>query len=190
MDGTGGEMPRYRCHKVVHALQILEIEGLMITPAEEGYAPFELPIEYFRRHEPSPGGYYVVYKDGYASFSPRRAFEEGYKRIFDAEANVPTLGRMVRYVLTGDDAEKINRRRTSGASILTRMERGVWPVGAQAHIGAEVHAGDYWPGLIVAVARGSSNVNLQVFLDGCDVFWAVGRNLDEAHTPGTWHWPL
>jgi hypothetical protein len=30
---------------------------------------------------PQPGGYFVVYKDGYKSFSPAKAFEEGYTRI-------------------------------------------------------------------------------------------------------------
>ena len=30
---------------------------------------------------PEVGGYYVVHKDGYKSFSPANAFEEGYTRI-------------------------------------------------------------------------------------------------------------
>lgn len=33
------------------------------------------------RHKPVIGGYYVVYEDGYASFSPVAAFEAGYTRI-------------------------------------------------------------------------------------------------------------
>ena len=33
------------------------------------------------KHNPAVGGYYVVYKDGYESFSPAQAFEEGYARI-------------------------------------------------------------------------------------------------------------
>jgi len=28
-----------------------------------------------------PGDYYVVYDDGYASISPREAFEAGYHRL-------------------------------------------------------------------------------------------------------------
>lgn len=81
----GREMPFYRCHKDVHALKIEALiaspEGLMLVPAEEGYASFVLPPEYVQKHNPQPGGYYVVYKDGYASFSPAAAFEEGYTLI-------------------------------------------------------------------------------------------------------------
>jgi hypothetical protein len=81
------EMPKYRCHKVVHALKISEIKEetsmtfAMITPADEGYAPFRVDSNYLYRHKPKVGGYYVVYADGYKSFSPAEAFEEGYTRI-------------------------------------------------------------------------------------------------------------
>ncbi len=93
-------MPRYKCHKEVWALKIKAIEinkptveeldrilngggeshGATITPEEEGYAPFQVSTEYMRKHEPKVGGYYVVYKDGYKSFSPADAFEEGYAK--------------------------------------------------------------------------------------------------------------
>ena len=85
------EMPRYKSHKEVWALKIKDIslghthddgtEYGMITPEEEGYAPFEVSKEYFDKHKPNIGGYYVVYKDGYKSFSPAGAFEEGYTSV-------------------------------------------------------------------------------------------------------------
>ena len=77
------EMPRYKCHKEVWALQILVIEqpSGLITPVDQSYAPFTVSAEYLRKHQPHVGGYYVVYKDGYASFSPAEAFEDGYTRI-------------------------------------------------------------------------------------------------------------
>ena len=90
------EMPRYRCHKEVHALKIATIaydaeqarrEGretdgsATITPAEPAYAPFRVEAAYMRKHEPKVGGYFVVYKDGYQSFSPAEAFEDGYTRV-------------------------------------------------------------------------------------------------------------
>lgn len=55
--------------------------GALIVPAEEGFAPFEVNQEYMTRHRPSVGGYFVVYADGYKSYSPAKAFEEGYTRI-------------------------------------------------------------------------------------------------------------
>lgn len=84
--GTSAEMPRYRCHKEVWALRIAAIDptadgGARITPAEDGYAPFEVDADYTSKHKPEAGGYFVVYKDGYKSFSPAVAFEEGYTRV-------------------------------------------------------------------------------------------------------------
>jgi len=93
MDGAMREMPRYLCHKEVHALKIAKIirdgEGqdcetdgsAMIIPADEGYAPFKVDFAYMSKHKPVEGGYFVVYEDGYKSFSPADAFESGYSRI-------------------------------------------------------------------------------------------------------------
>ncbi len=90
------EMPKYKCHKEVWALKIASIEldrdraqaenretdgSATITPADEGYAPFRVPHEYVHKHKPEAGGYYVVYADGYKSFSPAKAFEDGYTKI-------------------------------------------------------------------------------------------------------------
>ena len=37
-------------------------------------------LEYMTKHAPQVGGYYVLYEDGYASFSPAQPFEAGYVR--------------------------------------------------------------------------------------------------------------
>ena len=50
-------------------------------PAEEGYDKVPLSPEYVAKHKPEVGGYYVVYEDGYKSFSPAGAFESGYTRL-------------------------------------------------------------------------------------------------------------
>ena len=90
------EMPRYKCHKEVRALKIAEIrkdsdaakaEGretdgsAIIVPLEEGHSAFKADHEYMSKHRPYVGGYYVVYEDGYQSFSPPVAFENGYTKI-------------------------------------------------------------------------------------------------------------
>ena len=84
------EMPQYKCHKKVWALKIETIEyelseadvvTAIITPAEDGYAPFVVDEAYINKHKPEVGGYCVVYADGYKSFSPAAAFESGYTRI-------------------------------------------------------------------------------------------------------------
>lgn len=88
---ASSEMPRYKSHKVVWALKIADIYSkysdelgtnlTMIQPADEGYAAFPVGDDYMEKHKPTAGGYYVVYKDGYKSFSPADAFEDGYTRL-------------------------------------------------------------------------------------------------------------
>ncbi len=74
------EMPRYRCHKEVGALKILGIS--LDGELAFGTGSFkQMPREWLDKHNPEVGGYYVVYDDGYESFSPAKAFEEGYTRI-------------------------------------------------------------------------------------------------------------
>lgn len=80
------ELPRYRSHKIVHALRIRRVVLMpggsgVIVPADEGYAAIDVSAAYMDKHDPQAGGYYVVYADGYLSFSPAKAFEEGYTRI-------------------------------------------------------------------------------------------------------------
>lgn len=88
--GTAIEMPRYKCHKEVHALKIKELRtadntdgtySVLLVPEEPRYAPFPLAREYIAKHNPQVGGYYVVYDDGYKSFSPAKAFEDGYTLV-------------------------------------------------------------------------------------------------------------
>ena len=58
-----------------------EVVGAIITPEEEGFASFPVSRRYVLKHNPQVGGYYVVYADGYKSWSPAQAFEEGYTRV-------------------------------------------------------------------------------------------------------------
>lgn len=77
------EMPRYVSHKTVHALEIEEVSvgaPYRMKPKDSGYAEVALPAEMWSRYQPVSGDFYVVYADGYKSFSPRKAFLEGYKR--------------------------------------------------------------------------------------------------------------
>lgn len=78
-------IPRYQCHKVVGALHIIDIarveRGYLLFPEEEGFAPFEVPDEWYKKHQPQVGGYWVQYENGYTSYSPADAFKAGYTRI-------------------------------------------------------------------------------------------------------------
>jgi hypothetical protein len=78
------EMPQYQCHKKVWALKIKSIERGSVTKLsfeDDGYASILVSSDYDTKHQPEAGGYYVVYADGYESYSPAKAFEEGYSRV-------------------------------------------------------------------------------------------------------------
>jgi len=114
------------------------------------------------------------------------------------------LGRIVLYKLSSDDAAQINRRRTTGASIAERIKNNnlptqesrlggdvldvpqKWPLGAQAHIGNSVTAGDVFPMLVTRVWS-QGYVNGQVFLDGNDSLWAT--SVTEGTEERNWFWP-
>lgn len=40
-----------------------------------------MSVDWVGKHQPRAGGYFVVYDNGYASFSPKEAFENGYAPI-------------------------------------------------------------------------------------------------------------
>lgn len=106
----------------------------------------------------------------------------------------PSVGRTVHYMLSENDAEQINRRRTSGQDISKRIEADKWPLGAQAHIGNQARAGEIFPMIITKVWGDSpvSSVNGQVLLDGNDCFWATSRDqvvADSVDKQGLWFEP-
>jgi hypothetical protein len=109
----------------------------------------------------------------------------------------PTIGRTVIYKITDQQAQEINRRRTTGTAIAERIkkntpESSAWPLGAQAHIGNSAFAGQEFPLVIVRVwpdefGIGKPGVNGQAFLDGNDALWITSAG--EGSENGQWHWP-
>ena len=83
------EMPRYECSKVVWALKIDVIiidedkQTANLSFKDDGYADIEAQEGWLEKYKGSEEdvGYYVIYKDGYKSWSPTKAFEEGYTRV-------------------------------------------------------------------------------------------------------------
>lgn len=97
------ELPTYRCHKLVKAARITaiaEIENAarsgVTATLSDGCGEVILPESYVQKHRPYVGGYYVIYDDGYKSFSPAKAFEEGYALIGDLSQGIGAAVGMVR----------------------------------------------------------------------------------------------
>lgn len=81
-------LPRYQCHKQVSALRIKLVipspRGYELHFEDERFCPHEVSAEWFAKHYPMAGGYFVVYDDGYFSYSPAEAFEAGYTLLPEA----------------------------------------------------------------------------------------------------------
>jgi len=85
---TAKEMPRYKSHKEIHALKIAAAEvqedgSVAIEPADNEFVSFVTEPDFGQRFKGTleDPGYYVVYEDGYKSWSPTKAFEEGYTKL-------------------------------------------------------------------------------------------------------------
>ncbi|HWQ10293.1 MAG TPA: hypothetical protein VN436_14330 [Holophaga sp.] len=76
-------LPLYECHKQVRAAKI----KMLVSDAHGPYIitdtglRIRVEANYIAKHMPTPGGYFVLYGDGYQSFSPAAAFEQGYSRV-------------------------------------------------------------------------------------------------------------
>lgn len=89
-------MKKYRSHKVVEAAPILAMSHLVGGPdrvvvegdrrvvdgrTEAMGEEIAVPKGFFARGTPAIGDYLVRYEDGYLSWSPKKAFEDGHSAI-------------------------------------------------------------------------------------------------------------
>lgn len=81
-------IPRWKCHKEVNAFKIgqidyklIHVDGSAVLTNDDGSIIVKVNANYMDKHKPELNGYYVLYDDGYQSFSPAKAFEDGYTEI-------------------------------------------------------------------------------------------------------------
>ncbi|WP_413600836.1 hypothetical protein [Curtobacterium sp. Curtsp57] len=100
----------------------------------------------------------------------------------------PSIGRIVHFRISADDAARINKRREDSA-IHRHPQPGVHSpgTGEQHHIGNAAREGDIYPMIIVRVWN-DSLVNGQVLLDGNDVLWVT--SVSEGDAPHSYAWPV
>ena len=100
---------------------------------------------------------------------------------------VPTIGRILHYRLTKDQADATNKRRADSRRNLTMHRKH--STGVQIHWGNDVAEGDVFPMMIVRVWGDTPGaaVNGQVALDGNDVLWVTSVSVGDR--PGSWAWP-
>lgn len=77
------DLPRYRSHKVVQAAKIVHVDyGTRLDLAPHGVV--EVGADWIEKRCNGyllSGGYFIVYDDGYTSWSPAKTFEAGYTRV-------------------------------------------------------------------------------------------------------------
>lgn len=91
----------------------------------------------------------------------------------------PTVGRIVHYRFSRQDADYVNSRRMDANFNTPGSEHAL-------HAGNNTVEGQVLPAVIVRVWDDGS-VNLHILLDGTDAYWATSRR--EGDEPGTWCWP-
>lgn len=98
----------------------------------------------------------------------------------------PSVGRIVHYTLTEQDASAINKRRDDAKANLDKHRADA--DGSQVHTGNAVRAGDVYPLVITRVWGDSpdSAVNGQLMLDGNDTYWVTSTNHGEGERHFVW----
>ena len=97
-----GQLADWKCHKVVKAGKILDLDvaapTIIIEDVNGAECKVARPQGFGNRGWPSRGDYLVIYEDGYKSWSPAKAFEDGYTRVV---AGAPTELERLRGVISG-----------------------------------------------------------------------------------------
>lgn len=100
----------------------------------------------------------------------------------------PTIGRIVYYKLTAEDAQAINKRYSDAGNY---RKTNSTENGEQFHVGNHFSEGEIVPVIIVRVWPNEfgdkPGINGQALLDGNDSYWVTSKA--EGEEKGQWSWP-
>ena len=79
------QLAEWKCHKVVNAGKIMFLStnpriAVIVEDRDGEPCNVIMPEGWSARGMPGIGDYIVVYENGYKSWSPAKAFEDGYER--------------------------------------------------------------------------------------------------------------
>lgn len=127
-----GAFKKFRSQKIVAAALVLSLElgqrKVTVQDLEDAEKKHVIPVpdNFFARGAPEPGDYLVRYNDGYLSWSPKQAFEEGHVELDE-----------------GDDGELVEKAGVDDAELVAReeeLEARADKVAAKANAVAEQEA--------------------------------------------------
>ncbi len=80
------QLADWKCHKIVKAGKIIAFgadgpPSVTVEDVNGAGCKVDTPPGLFARGNPNLGDYIVIYEDGYKSWSPTKAFEDGYTRV-------------------------------------------------------------------------------------------------------------
>jgi len=88
------QLPRYRSIKCLSAAEITflltHVDGTLdveLTDTDGKIHKIRMDPNWNHKHDPQLHGYMVFYDDGYISFSPKKAFEEGNVLLTENEGS-------------------------------------------------------------------------------------------------------
>ena len=135
------EIPKYQSYIKVGALKIKDIKLLSaskpdkngaedipvvtIYPENDTYRAFDVPYEYYSKHNPKAGGYYIVYPDGYISFSPENVFEDRYVLLSNVKS-LDITDDFIEYSGYANCGDASNHRFKSSDQIEPWIEGAKW----------------------------------------------------------------
>lgn len=107
--------------------------------------------------------------------------------------HTPTLGSIVLYTMTEQDAQRVNTKRDAAAAYIKAFHENPTKHGEMQHTGNSVRAGDVFPLIITRVwsTGPRSAVNGQLMLDGNDTLWVTSTSVqvDPEQPAGRFVWP-
>lgn len=153
-------MRTWKCHKTVEAFKISDIGpdkggDSILMPYDPLVEPVTVSAEYMERHKPYPGGYYVRYKDGYESFSPEQAFEQGYSLVPETPPKDELdIDRMFDYLPPNEDRAARHKQVRAGCKALAEYLNNNVPDGREQSLAiTNVEQAMFWAN--AAIARSS-----------------------------------
>lgn len=115
------DAPQYKCHKIVRAAKVIGWKDTDQGPVFEldgGLADYPAKVGW---NEGMVGGYLVVYDDGYTSYSPAKAFEEGYAPLAELATSLIGFGDAIQAM---KDGRKVARAGWNGKGMFIALMPG------------------------------------------------------------------
>jgi hypothetical protein len=130
------QYPLYKCHKEVSAAKIQSVErggdGSLTLHLYDGFDNVVIPHEEMQRKpRPETGWYLVLYGDGYRTFSPAKAFEEGYTPVSEMADESDNVIAFDSAMLWREYAAALERKLNTDTASIAGNERRTEPPSTQ-----------------------------------------------------------